>query len=309
MSDGVTPTLSDRLQQAAKEAQLTHAGWRPRVAEHLFEHGLLPTAEALAGSPARDPILELLWTLQMQTVGSRDFGVSTPNWRKNPAYPDRYFPVVWLDLVPQLIGEVDEGQRRQLIVDLFNLGENLVRATRSLAGRVADYLLEHAADIPTRGLEGVVQDALATAGVLGGQGTQGDWTHLAPTQYIPTAIFQDDLVPAGLSFRDFSIVIQDATRPFALMLQGTGDGTQLVDRLSPGAPAQVVRPPITEVVKDGKLTVSDQGEVVWSPQGETDVPLGRLDLRGLYSIAIAPTGRIAVSRLFSQRVEVRDPIP
>lgn len=311
MPEATPDPLRERLRRATERARLTHAAWQPGVASYLFEGGFLPTARELTGEPGSEELLEQLWQLQMESIGSRDFGVSSDFWRRNPNYHDRYFALLWLDLIPGILGKVEASQRLELLVKLFNLGENLVRASRSIASGVAEHLHTHQDRICTEGLDPVVQEALAAAGVLGdgsrGAGV-GDWARLGPPRLVHTELFEADFVPGGLTFLGPAVCVRDATRPVSLVIKGSGSACRLVDMEVPEGPLSSQTLPLQVDIGRGQLQVTASGQVLWTPTDGEEVDLGAVDVRGLADIAISGGGRIGLVRKFSQRVELRDPV-
>jgi hypothetical protein len=294
--------LESSLAATLDDARRSYAAWRPEVAHYLFERGLRKTGEALRDDPARDAILAQVWRLQMESIGTRMFGVSTDAWRDNPAYPDRFFPVVWIDLVPKLLPRLEGAQRLPALIALFNLGENLVTAAPSLGGLVAEALVLAVDEIAVEGVEAVALTKLVDLGIVPAEAAPrrktgaSAWSRVVPIAIADVATWEPTMVPGAVGITEEGTVwVADRTRPFALQLATGGSNVQLVARVNR---ERVAEPRPLPCVADA-LSVTLDGTVMAARK-----TLGHIDPRGVAGIATGPQGTIVISRRFSQRVEL-----
>jgi hypothetical protein len=318
IGEDVVVPFAHRLSRTIDRARRTYAAWRPEVAEYLFTHGFRPAAEGLAGAPDREVILEHLWTLHLESIGTRMFGVSTDDWRQNPAYPDVYFPIVWLDVVPRLLPKLAPDKRLSTLAALFNLGENLVVANRALGGIVAQALVEGIDELPTEGPEPIVFDVLVDLGLVPKEAGKGRrHRRAAAVSRLETrAPFRADdsdplLVPADVRFEGSVGVVVDARRPLALVFSTAGGTPQLVERraVRVEVPVAAAALPHDGVAFDATVHVNDAGGISITPPGGEERRVGAIDPRGIVSVAISPSGIVAITRRFSQRVELHAIVP
>lgn len=138
---------------------------RPEVVDYLLGRGLAPLHEALAKRGDPDATCQAVWRLMLSSVEARRFGVSTDAWSTHDDYPDRYFPLLWLRLLPSLLPALPADEGLACAAALFNLGEKLCGPLRATGNRLMAGLAERpAALLPDwrRGLE----DALVRFGLL-----------------------------------------------------------------------------------------------------------------------------------------------
>jgi hypothetical protein len=294
--------LESALAATLDDARRSYAAWRPEVARYLFEKGLRKTGEALAGAPSRDALLGHVWRLQMESIGTRMFGVSTDAWRDNPAYPDRYFPVVWIDLVPRLLPRLPEGDRLPALIALFNLGENLVIAAPSLGGLVAEALVDRVDRIAVEGVEAVALGTLVDLGIVPAEAAPRRetgptaFTRLLRVAVANVAVWEPTMIPgAVLVTEEGTTWIADRTRPLVLQVATGGASVQLVGR---SARERVIEPRSLPC-SAGVIAIAADGAVT---AGGKEV--GHIDPRGIAGVAVGPQGSIVISRRFSQRVEL-----
>lgn len=161
-------SLVDTLRAELEASQKRSSALRPEVAAYLFERSLRGhhSALCLAGLSASETGAELrtLWRLMLESVSTRRFGLSSDVWRLSddrngpglaPSgpirgafdaladYPDRFFPLLWLDLLPALGGRtnaISAAERLAFITALFNLGEKLDGPLRAAGNRVMERL-------------------------------------------------------------------------------------------------------------------------------------------------------------------------
>jgi hypothetical protein len=294
--------LESALAATLDDARRSYAAWRPEVARYLFEKGLRRTGEALASDPSRDAILGHVWRLQMESIGTRMFGVSTDAWRDNPAYPDRFFPIVWIDLVPALLPRLKESERLAALIALFNLGENLVIAAPSLGGLVAEALVERVDRIAAEGVEPVALGALVDLGIVPAEAAprrnEGPTTFSRVTRVAVAnvAAWEPTMIPGAVGVSEEGTVwIADRTRPLVLQVATGGSSVQLVAR----ATRERVIEPQSLPCAAGAIAIAADGAVTASGKD-----IGHIDPRGVAGASIGPHGSIVISRRFSQRVEL-----
>lgn len=275
---------SGDLGETLANAHKTYAAFRPEVAEYLFERGYRP----LRGDPR---LLEAIFRLQMESIGNRGFGVSNDAWRDNREWPDRYFPILWIELVPKLLPRLPADRALASIVLLFNLGENLVTVAPTLGGAVAEALLADVEGL-ARDVPKAVVRALANAGVVPADEIEppGPPTMVKPIARISLAAWDPQFIPHAVGFDGDAFYVADALRPIALRISRSGQllGRLTLDRIAAPAPC------IASV-----LCLAPTGDV--SAGGQ---PIGRIDLRGMAAAAIGPRGSIVISRRFSQAIEL-----
>lgn len=288
--------LREDLGRTLAEAHRAYAAFRPEVAEYLFERGFKPLEQALG--PGHDELLVAVFRLQMESIGSRAFGVSTDAWRDNPGWPDRYFPILWLDLAPQLLPMLPPLQRLATLTLLFNLGENLLTVAPTLGGAVAESLLRSVPAIAREGVERAAITALAELGIVPRTAIAAG---AAPTAVrllasIPLSVWDPMFIPGAVGFdAEGAFYVADRARPIALHLTRAGASAQLVGRLSTG----VVREPARLPCVADRLALTAVGEVSYDGR-----VIGRIDPRGVAGAAASPHGLIVIARQFSQHVEL-----
>jgi len=290
------------LAQTLEDARRTWAAWRPEVAEYLFERGFRRTEAALPKGPDTTVLLHAVFRLQMESIGARTFGVSNDAWRDNPGWPDRYFPILWLELIPALLPVLPEERRLGELVALFNLGENLVLVAPSLGGLVAEGLVTRRDSLVHDGVERVALDVMVELGIVPASAVPTR----APTR--PTALrsiarvslgqFEPTLVPAAVSFSaEGAVQVADALRPLALQLGLPS--AQLLGRVSLDRVLVPRALPLSMPLGDEILMVAVDGAVTHGARA-----LGHIDPRGVFGAALGAQGVLAISRRFSQQLEV-----
>lgn len=273
------PLGVDTLAATLADAHRAYAAFRPEVAQYLYERGFRP----LEGDPR---LLEAIFRLQMESIGSRAFGVSNDGWRDNAEWPDRYFPILWLDIVPKLLPLLAPERRLDCITLLFNLGENLVTAAPTLGGAVAEALRHSIADL-ARDPHAAATRALATVGILPRSAlASGAKTTIRRVASVLLATWDRELIPGAVGFHADSFWVADRVRPIALQFTMNA---QLVARI--GTAGLVAHTP-------GRLRVTEVGEVL---HGTTSI--GHIDPRGV-AAAAANDDFIVITRRFSQCVEL-----
>lgn len=290
--------LVPKLAQALDDARRTWAAFRPEVAEYLFERGFRRAEAALPAGPETAALLHALFRLQMESIGARTFGVSNDAWRDNRGWPDRYFPILWIDLLPSLLPALPVDRRLSEVVALFNLGENLVGVAPTLGGLVAEGLLARRESIVREGVPAVALAVLVDLGIVPAtavpDGARARPTTLRQLAHVSLAQWESSMIPAAVSFSgEGALQIADAVRPFALQLGLPS--AQFLGRVT----LDHVPSPRPLPVAHADLSLRADGSVRHGEQ-----TLGHLDPRGVYSAAINAHGVIALSRRFSQVVEV-----
>jgi len=286
--------LAEVLGRTLDEARRSYAAFRPEVAEYLFERGFRATERALP--PGEEALLHAIFRLQMESIGARTFGVSNDAWRTNPGWPDRYFPILWTDLLPQLLPLLPSERRLPAVIALFNLGENLVTVAPSLGGSVAELLLRDVRAMAARDVHQVAIAALVELGVLPREVLRGradartEPTSLRSLGAISTAAWDPEFIPGAVGWAsEGTFFVADRVRPAVLHLARAGGGVQLVARTE-GVP---------EAQPSGAFSFTATGEVTHAGRA-----LGRIDPRGLQAAAISPQGVLVIARRFSQAIEV-----
>jgi hypothetical protein len=206
--------LADRLAALAERAHRESSRYRPEVVRYLFEEGWLPLHRAYAEQPDRDALLASLWALQLETITSGQFGVSTDAWRSDPAYPDRYFPRLWLDTLPKAAETLEPAELLEVAVALFNLGERLDPAIRAAANHVAERLAQAPTQLGGGGYARIVRTALERAGLLPGE-TVGPrrWTTARLLAWLHLGERERDFLVDALTLDDEGLLsVYDAGR-------------------------------------------------------------------------------------------------
>lgn len=285
--------LADVLGRTLDDARRSYAAFRPEVAEYLFERGFRGVERAL---PSDDALLHAIFRLQMESIGARTFGVSNDAWRNNPGWPDRYFPILWIDLLPQLLPLLPPERRLAVVVDLFNLGENLVRVAPSLGGSVAELLLRDVRAIVATDHHSVAIAALVELGVLprevlrGRKAARVEPKTVTRLATIFTSAWDPQFIPGAVGWAsEGTFFVVDRVRNTVLHLTRAGSTFQLVGRTE-------VAPVATDA---GAFAFGATGEVSFEGRG-----IGRIDPRGVHAASISPHGLIVISRRFSQAIEL-----
>ncbi len=252
MADG---DLHDALRAAVRSTRAASSAYRPAVAEYLYRRGLAPLFDRLAadGPPPRR-LIEGIWRLMLETVATRRFGVSTDDWRSG-GYPDRYFPLIWLELVPRRLPQMAPAARAGAVTALFNLGEKLPRAA---ANPVAERLVERGAAFAVDP-EGILRSTLRAAGVLGAAAVAG-WRRLVEQPAFECRDVDPDFLPgAVLAAPARRFVVVDALRPVALHIGVGPDG--LGCRSTGAAPPSIE--PIRSVELDRVRLTLEGRTIAW----------------------------------------------
>lgn len=222
VDDGAEPSagLHAALRAAVRATRAASSAYRPAVAEYVYRQGLAPLFDALAvdGPPPR-ALIEGIWRLMLETVATRRFGVSTDDWRSG-GYPDRFFPLIWLELLPRRLAAVAPEARGAVVAALFNLGEKL---PRSAANPIAERLVQRGARFAADP-EGTLRAVLREAGLLGAASVAG-WQRLSEQPPFECRAVDPDFLPgAVMAAPERRFVVVDALRPVALHLGVGPDG-------------------------------------------------------------------------------------
>jgi hypothetical protein len=278
----LSPSLTEALRRVVDETVATRAAWRPAVAAYLYEEGLAPLYAGLAAEgPVSEALVEAVWRLMLDTMGSRRFGVSSDHWRADD-YPDRFFPILWLDVVPHALPAAPAAERLALAVRLFNLGEHLTGRARAVANRVAGDLARSPASLSTT-LEAVVRASLEDAGVWQPAAPPpARWKGLRPVARFDLSLADPAFVPdavEALGGRRFRV--RDAVRPASVVLQVVGAELRVVEGSDePAVPLEV------------SLALHG-GAVVWAHKGRRRT-LAALDLIAPGGVAANALGDVVV---------------
>jgi len=308
----VSSDLTLDLARVLDGARRTYAAFRPEVAAYLFERAWKPTAEALGPDPSRGRLLEQLWHLQLESVGSKMFGVSTDAWRENPAYPDRYFPIVWIDIVPKLLPRLPAEKRLPTVVALFNLGEHLVVGARSVGALVAEAIAADLDAAVNEGVEPIVLTTMVDLGLIPKEAAPRRVARSRAFDRIETraalqlSTFDASFVPGAIGFEEQTWWVVDRVRPLALSFSNSSDRPQLVERRTLRTTLAHENPKLPHAVETsaGRIEVWADGRVAYGNKGEETKPIGAIDPRSLAGIAVSAEGWLLVTRRFSQRVEL-----
>ena len=188
------------------------------VVEYLFRAGWQPIHALRVGEKE----LLALWALALDSIASGRFGVADERWRTSAAYPDRFFPTLWLDIVPQLASDGPDWLEQT--TQLFNLGERLVQASRAVANAVAAELAEAAEELGSD-FEGTVRLALQSAGVLESTGEPD--AGLVPIATVSLHTFDPSFLAASLELSDAGVLWVYGADGRALVATLTGVGAEV----------------------------------------------------------------------------------
>jgi len=283
-----------RLGEAARRAG---SRFRPEVVRYLFGEGWRPLHARFGDSERGRRALRLLWSLQLESVLAGTFGVSGPGWRGHAAYPDRYFPRLWLDTLPRLAARLDPEACARLAVRLFNLGERLLPVSRVVANRVAEALYEAAEAADEDALYRALRRTLRRVGVLA-EAPVGPrhWRALTPLDPLPLG--QRDpafLVDGLLVAEDDTLVAIDSRRGLAAHILATEVGLELAGL----AADDRVAPLPTRVALDGAALCLEGRRLVLEVDDQRH-PLGELPLLFPRGFIVTSAGVVAAVDAFSQ---------
>lgn len=261
------PDLRTTLGDALDALRAASSAYRPAVAEYLYRRGLAPLHAALARcGPPPPALIEDIWKLMLETVATRRFGVSTDDWRSG-GYPDRYFPIVWLDLLPARLPAVAASRRMAVVAALFNLGERL---PRTVANPVADRLCARGAAFAADPL-GTLRAVLVELDLLGASAATG-WARLVEQTPLDCLLVDPDFLPGAIAAGpERRFVLVDAVRPVALHLVVGPEGLRIgaVGAAPPGLlPTRAVELPRVSLRLEGRA-IRWQG-----PAGDRHHPVG-----------------------------------
>lgn len=157
--------LADDVAALAVLAEGRGALVRGEVVRHLFLDGWMKLHPPLHGQPNGKQALLTTWQLMLESVVTGGFGVSSAEWREHQAYPDRYFPRLWLDVLPEAAQRLNPSDFATLTSRCFNLGENVAPRSRSLANELGELLYKARKTLTVETLALVVERALIDAGL------------------------------------------------------------------------------------------------------------------------------------------------
>ncbi len=165
--------LADGLAELGDSMKRRSPRFRPDVVRYLFEQSW----QKVRSERGEEKALLGLWELQLETISGGLFSVADNRWRRGKSYPDRYFPTLWLHVVPELAERSDAWFEQT--VSLFNLGERLAVASRPLANAVAQKLEEESSSLAAA-FEPTLRKLLSHCGVLPAEPNTGDgYEHFA----------------------------------------------------------------------------------------------------------------------------------
>jgi hypothetical protein len=157
--------LADDVAALAALAEGRGALVRGDVVRHLFLAGWMKLHPALHAQPNGKQALLTTWQLMLESVVTGSFGVSSDDWREHQAYPDRYFPRLWLDVLPEAASRLSPAAFAMLASRCFNLGENVAPRSRTLANELGELLYKARKTLTEDTLAVVVERALIDAGL------------------------------------------------------------------------------------------------------------------------------------------------
>lgn len=216
--------LRAELRAAVDAVRAASSAFRPAVAAYLFDAGLAPLHAALGRvGPVDTELVAATWRLMLETVATRRFGVSDDRWRGADDYPDRYYPVLWLDIVPRCLPAIAPSGRLDALAMLFNLGENL--PSRAIANAVAARLVADL-DRLTADPRAAVAATLDAVGLLAADcDPPTDWRRIERRAAFDCARVDADFAPEDVVAgpgRAFAVV--DRRRDVVIHLDASIDG-------------------------------------------------------------------------------------
>ena len=287
------PVPSAALVAGLREMLVTHerrsSAVRPEVVGYLVEHGLAPLHAGLAArGETPDALCAEVWRLMLASVEARRFGVSSDAWTRNEDYPDRYFPLLWLGLVPQVVPPMAPGERLPFVTALFNLGEQLGGPLRATANRVMGALGERLEAV-SRNWRAVLEGAMVDAGLLAVSVTPPSaWQRVESLGHFDFATVDAALLPEAVETTDargfrigLSAGVPNSAGTTALLLAGNA-GLSLLSL------AQGVGPlPAREVAVGGGHLRLDVRRLLWAPPGGLPVRCLQTQVPALVPAALA----------------------
>lgn len=276
MKSAEPPVPSSALVSTLRETLLSHerrsSAVRPEVTGYLLEHGLAPLHAGLAAAgEAPDTLCSEVWRLMLASVEARRFGVSSDAWRRNEDYPDRYFPLLWLGLVPVVVPAMPAAERLPFVTALFNLGEQLAGPLRATANRVMDVVGARPETL-AGDWRAVLERAMVDAGLLAVETIPpARWQRVEAIGHFDFAAVDPGFLPDGVestearAFRIGGVCAPGAEGHTAvgLLLADTA-GLRLLS-LGAGAGAPPA-PSSTSAVSGGELRLVGR-QLIWKPAG------------------------------------------
>lgn len=288
--------LHAALRAAVEATRAASSAFRPAVAEYLYARGLAPLYDRLVAAGDRSPgaLVTGVWRLMLETVATRRFGVSSERWRAGD-YPDRYFPLVWLDVLPRCLPAMASDRRAAAVAALFNLGERLPRST---ANALAEQLVARA-DAFVAAPDATLHHIAEELGLLGFAALPpAAWRRLHADAPFDCAQADPGFLPGAVAAgpgRRFVVV--DALRPVALHLVAGPRG--LVCRARGAAPPAVEA---TRALRFGEVEVALERRAITWRSGSTAHTLAEVDAVAPAALAANDTGDVVVIDAASTRV-------
>ncbi|MCA9538665.1 MAG: hypothetical protein KC620_07235 [Myxococcales bacterium] len=292
-------SLRAALEAALADTVARSSAYRPAVAAYLYERGLVPLYGALAGQGEVDAaLIEGVWRLMLDSVATRRFGVSSDAWRAADDYPDRYFALLWLDILPAALPACAADRRLALAATLFNLGENLPPQARRAANGIA-WRLHDQAKALAAAPEAVIEQALIAEGLIAGRATPARWQRIAGLTVLDLSAHDADFVPTAIAALDEGrFVVLDGRRAVALGLALVGD------RLECTGPTP---PPALDARRDATLGAVrvrlDDRQLRWQAGDETRL-LGEIEAIAPAAIAADASGAVVLVDAASTHLQV-----
>lgn len=300
MPHGISPELSEALRAAVRDVAATSSAWRPEVAAYLFDHALAPLYARLVTAGEGDPVLIAgVWRLMLASVATRRCGVSTDDWQRAEDYPDRYFPTLWLNIVPSLVPASPPGERLARVSALFNLGENLPARQRAAANAVAARLAAAGGDLAAD-FEGCVGRALADLGIIDAErGAPSSWRRMMPRPPFDCAAVDPGFLPDAVAIAEGRrVVVVDRRRGTALHLDAAGPALVCVGQ---GAAPPAIEP--RRSVKLGAVELRLDGRAVMARVGQRTRRLGRIEAIAPAALGVGPDGDLVIVDAASAHVQ------
>jgi hypothetical protein len=257
-----SPALLAALHETLLSGERQSSAVRPEIAGYLLDHGLAPLHASLsADGESPDALCAEVWRLMLASVSARRFGVSTDAWRENDDYPDRYFPLLWLVLVPAALPAMPAVERLPCVAALFNLGEQLSGPLRATGNR----LMAGLAGAPgalAPAWRAALERAMVQAGLLALSVTPpAAWRTYTPVARFDFAAVEPAFLPDTAVAAEARAFRVGSTAGVGVLLADSGGLTLL--GVSPGAPAEATT---TLDLAGGRLSL-DGRRLMWRPPG------------------------------------------
>jgi len=300
---GLAGELGREIARLCLEAERRHALYRAPVVEHLFERGWRPLHARMGEGAEARAALTSVWGLMLESVVTGRFGVSSDAWRENGSYPDRYFPRLWLDTLPE--ARLPPGELIEAATALFNLGERLHSVSRAASNALAEALFAERTRLAFGGWQAAARRGLEGAGLVAPEGSDpAEWRAARRTGTLRLGETDPDftvaaVVPSGGG----EVLVEDALRPVRARARLTAAGLELVgieaSTIAVAAPEAEAPPLLTG--RAPRLTLSGRRLVLEAAGGALEV--GRTGALLPLTPAVLPSGLVAIGDALSQTIE------